>query len=360
VARIASVVSNGCNPDPRVVREARWLVGAGHEVTIHAFDRLENLEPESEIDGVRIIRHRVGMTRYGGTFSTMRGIQKFRKSVANSLENIDILHCHDADMLPLATKTNAKATLFDMHDLHHTWVRMANPKSILRKIVSIRMKNTMLSRAKSVDAVITSSRYFSDWLSEHEIPSIPIENRIENQEPLAIPKSPAIGYFGKIREPSSFQLLFDSLMIIEQKSRPKVIISGDGVATEKVNQLAKKYTELDIEIRSNFTHSQLSSMMGDISIMFAMYPPDRGNISEGAIPSKMFEAAAYGRPSIVNRDAPMGDICESESLGIGVDWGDTEGLAAAIIRLHGRSADLVHDELVEKEKFLEIVNALKI
>ena len=41
LARIAMVVSNPCDPDPRVEKEAVALVNAGHEVIIHAFDREE-------------------------------------------------------------------------------------------------------------------------------------------------------------------------------------------------------------------------------------------------------------------------------------------------------------------------------
>ncbi|MBO54427.1 MAG: hypothetical protein CL886_02085 [Dehalococcoidia bacterium] len=360
MARIVSVVSNGCDPDPRVLREARWLVDAGHDVTIHAFDRLENLESVSEENGVRIVRHRVGVTPYGGSYSTIRGIQKFRKSVSNKIGEVDILHCHDADMLPLMNQVNAKYTLFDMHDLHHTWVRMANPKSLFRKFVSARMKRGMLSRARLADAVVTSSRYFSEWLSEFGIHSISVENRVEKQSQLEIPKSPTIGYFGRIRESSSFQLLFESLKLIEFNSRPNVIIAGDGVSVGTVEELSKNYPDIDIQIRTGFNHSEFPSMMAEISIMFAMYSPDRGNIAEGAIPSKMFEAAAFGRPTIVNAATPMAEICEMESLGSGVKWGDVEGLANTISSLHGTTVELAHDESIEREKFLNVVNGFKI
>ena len=88
MARIASVVTNGCNPDPRVLREARWLVEMGHEVTIHAFDRLENLPQQESVEGIIIHRHRVGKTPYGATLSTVLGLRKFRKSVQKSLGQI--------------------------------------------------------------------------------------------------------------------------------------------------------------------------------------------------------------------------------------------------------------------------------
>ena len=55
MARIAAVVSNGCDPDPRVLREARWLAEDGHLVEIHAFDRLEELPEREILEGIEIL-----------------------------------------------------------------------------------------------------------------------------------------------------------------------------------------------------------------------------------------------------------------------------------------------------------------
>ena len=55
--------------------------------------------------------------------------------------------------------------------------------------------------------------------------------------------------------------------------------------------------------------------MKEISVMYAMYNENRANIKSGAIPTKMLDAAAFGIPSIVNQNTPMGDLCESEKLG---------------------------------------------
>ena len=48
MARICLVVTNGCAPDPRVERHARWLVQCGHDVTIFAWDREHTLDAKSE------------------------------------------------------------------------------------------------------------------------------------------------------------------------------------------------------------------------------------------------------------------------------------------------------------------------
>ena len=56
-----------------------------------------------------------------------------------------------------------------------------------------------------------------------------------------------------------------------------------------------------------------------MSVMYAVYPTVRGNILDGALPTKMFDAANFGRPSLVNSGCLMGDIAESEQIGIAID-----------------------------------------
>lgn len=357
MARIASVVSNGCNPDPRVLREARWLVEVGHKVTIHAFDRREELPQNEEIDGVKIIRHRVGNTPYGGTLSTAMGLMKFRKSVANALKNYDLLHCHDADTLPLA-KFSSSPIIFDMHDLHHTWIQMPNPKSILRRFVSKNMERAMLKRAKSVDAIITSSTGFVNWLESRGLSSVAVENRPTKKEVLSLPLHPTVGYFGRIRELSSFILLRDALLEIQKENRPRLLIAGDGTHASKVTALFASTPEIESEIRGPFMDSELPEMMSEISLMFALYSPDRGNILDGALPAKMFEAAAFGRPSIVNRDTPMGVICGEENLGASVQWGESKSLASTITQLLGETVELKICESRERKRFLNVIETL--
>ncbi len=359
MAQIASVVTNGCDPDPRVIREARWLVELGHEVTIHAFDRAQNLPTSEKVDGVLIERYRVGNIPYGATIRTWLGIRRFLKKVAPKIRDVDLIHLHDADTLNLATRNSSPKKLFDMHDLQHTWVRMSAPKSFLRKVISSRMKKGMLRRARTVDAIITSSQGFSDWLEQHGLQSTPVENRPKSMPHPDLPAKNSIGYFGKVRETQSFELLFQAVSLIPEVKRPRVVIGGDGTKIGSVKSIATKYPNIDIEFIGKFNHQQLPDMMSKIGIMFAMYSPERGNINEGAIPSKMFEAAAYGRPSIVNAGTPMGLLCEMENLGLSVQWNNVQGLADAIIQSEHIKTQLIIDQEREKTRFYEVINQLE-
>tara|TARA_B100001750_G_scaffold242126_1_gene254985 strand:+ start:9156 stop:10271 length:1116 start_codon:yes stop_codon:yes gene_type:complete len=370
MARVAAVVSNGCNPDPRVLREARWLADIGHEVTIHAFDRLENLPAETFIDGVKIVRHSVGYTEYGGTWSTVRGLAKFRKSVIEAIDDIDLIHCHDADTLDVGLKVanriakKGKTTipiLFDMHDLHHTWVLMPNPKSLFRRLFAGIYRRKMLRQASKVSAITTSSEGFQSWLAEYDLESVVVQNRPKKRDHLPVAKKFTVGYLGRVREVESFRLLLDAVRIIPDDERPALLIAGDGNAAVKVANMVRKAESegwLNAEVIGAFISEQLSEMMSEISVMFAMYPPHRGNIMEGAIPVKMFDAASFGRPSVVNSDCHMGDVCEDEGLGVTSLWGDAQELADSLIKAHGTSVSLNSDEQGEKDRFLALVSNL--
>ena len=72
---------------------------------------------------------------------------------------------------------------------------------------------------------------------------------------------------------------------------------------------------LEAEVSGAFTQDDLPDLINELDVMYAMYAPLRGNILQGALPVKMFDAAAQGVPSVVNDGCLMGDLAESEGLG---------------------------------------------
>ncbi len=369
MVRVVAVVSNGCNPDPRVLREAGWLVEAGHDVTIHAFDRLQELPEQEVVDGITIIRHRVGYTPYGGTLSTVRGLRKYRNTVIKDIResnrkndsSVDLIHCHDADTLSVGLAISGAKVLFDMHDLHHSWVLMPNPRSIVRKIVSSRYRKNMLKDSAKVDAVVTSSTGFQSWLSNHGIDSIVVENRPFMKKILAPASDFTVGYLGRVREIESFELLLQAVKLIPEENRPRLLIAGDGNAAVQVAEMVRVGQSegwLEAEVFGAFDSNQMAEMMQEVSVMYALYPPFRGNIMDGAIPVKMFDAASFGRPSVVNAGCHMAEICESEGLGLATEWADAQGLADSLVKVNGMTVQLSRGEEEEKNRFIGLVERL--
>ena len=130
-----------------------------------------------------------------------------------------------------------------------------------------------------------------------------------------------VGYLGRIRDLESFQFLLDAVLSMEPKQRPSLRIAGDGVAFDSVSKLlqtAKENLQLDVNITGHFDSSEFSEIIQDVDVMYALYSPVRGNILQGAIPVKMFDAAANGVPSVVNANCLMGEVAESEGIGLSV------------------------------------------
>jgi glycosyltransferase involved in cell wall biosynthesis len=378
MASVAMVVSNACDPDPRVLRSAKVLADMGHDVTVHCFDRIQGSAMSESISGVRIMRYHIGQFSYGAKLATVRGLRLFNKTViATLLANTpQCIYCHDADTLSVgvkvAKKTSAKV-VFDMHDLHHTWALMGRPKSMIRKAVSAMMERKMLRMARACDLVVTSSSGaeggpspgFREYLDSKEIASIVVENRpyVQNNVQKKAKKADSwtVGYLGRIRELESFELLMRAIEAMPAEVRPDLKLAGDGTAVEPVqNHMMLEASRLGVHLSlsGGFRSRDMQELISDVDVMYAMYPPNRGNIMQGALPVKMFDAASFGVPTIVNAHCLMGDVCIDEELGGVAPWNDVDALAEGLLALKDVQVILKDHGEAQRKRFSEAMEAL--
>ena len=344
------VVTNACAPDPRVMRHAVWMHEAGYDVTVHAFDRDQSSPMSENHQGVRIMRYHLGTTPYGGTWRTYQGIRRFQRQVIRTLLNEPpaLVYCHDADTLRVGMEIKTACGVpfvFDMHDLQHTWVRFASPQSTIRAMVANRMKNRMLRRSQAASVIITSSGKtdasanpgFVEWLAHHDRHASVVENR--PSPPFGPEKTKpgdpwTVGFIGRVRDKQAIASLVAAVRTLPPHNRPSLRIAGDGVAAAGVRSMLMSLVEageLEAHVSGSFTQQELPEMIAGIDVMFAMYAPQRGNIMQGALPVKMFDAAAQGVPSVVNDGCLMGDVAIEEGLGCTATWGDTDSIANALV-----------------------------
>ena len=376
MANVAMVVTNACDPDPRVINSARWLVEAGHSVTIHAYDRQHFSQQESEIDGVLISRYHLGKSPYGGLVKTALGLKKFTKKAISliSKSKPDVINCHDADTLEIGCsikKSLGIPLVLDMHDLQHTWVLMPNPKSLFRRIASRRMKKIFLNKLTNADLIITSSgsiengKYpgFKEWLQHFGFESIVFENRPMKVNLIPQPEkgSWTVSHIGRIRDINSIELLLEAIRIIPEAQRPKLLIAGDGTSWRKVEEIIESFSqehEIKYEIKGSYQKEDLEKLLKATNVMYALYDPARGNINDGALPVKMFDAASLGIPSIVNSNCLMAEICESEKLGVSVEWGNSQALSEALLNQRNTRVKLEKTATQFKQFYLSKFHSL--
>ena len=130
--KIAMLVSNRHDPDPRVQKEAEALTKAGYSVCIYAYDRLHEISAEKEIiNGVEINRIRTQLVPYGKILKTGKGLRQFRSIVKKKLlqSPVDIVHCHDQDTCSVGLwwkKQGRGKFVFDAHDLYLMLMYLTN------------------------------------------------------------------------------------------------------------------------------------------------------------------------------------------------------------------------------------------
>ena len=341
-ARICLVVTNGCAPDPRVERHARWLVECGHDVTIFAWDREHTLDAKSERDGYVIQRTRTSKTT--SSVSIVRQKKRFLQSLKGQY---DLIIYNDSDSI--GTKNlHARFSILDLHDIAHAWPIMQKT-SLLRRVLSSRMKRTLRKNVSRFDGFLTSSAGLSNYFNqEFKFQSTVVLN-VRDASPLPRQMTKTIGFFGRIRD---FEAMV-SLVECSQRTGFHPIVAGDGPC---VNQLLEQYPQLDY--RGPFDDTQLSGLMAEVDVMFAMYNPEKENIRQGALPVKMFDAAAFGRPTVTSAHVPMGDFCLENKLGAVASFDDQDSVSTAIKEAYEMDVVSIHSEEDERLKFVTLIQSI--
>ena len=344
MSKIALIVTNGCSPDPRVERHARWLAEAGHDVTIYAWDRAHEFDQKTIRNGYTIFRVRIESRAASFPITVVRQKQKFLNALKGQF---DLVLYNDSDSI--GTKNiHAARRMLDLHDIAHAWPVMQKT-NFLRKLLSARMKKQLRKSVSSFDGFFTSSAGLSTYFEQHFSIKSTVVLNLRNSNSLPRPKTKKIGFFGRIRDYDAMVLLIESC----KKIGFSPIFAGDGPC---VDRLTKNYPNIDY--RGPFDENELNELMAEIDIMYALYNPERENIRRGALPVKMFDAAAFGRPTVTTANTPMGEFCLKNKLGTVTTFGDVDAVSNAILDAYELDVVVNHTEEDEQKKFMTVIESI--
>ena len=99
-------------------------------------------------------------------------------------------------------------------------------------------------------------------------------------------------------------------------------------------------------------------VMQVMHVMYAMYNPEKENILKGALPVKMFDGAAFGRPTITTGGVPMGDFCLDEEMGVTAQFGNVQSVIEALNKAYEMEISECKGEDDERDIFLSKIEAL--
>lgn len=321
VKNIKMILTNGFDPDPRVYKEAKTLVQAGHKVEILCWDR-ENryLEKENEIvDGIRIKRF-YPKSKYGSGYKQIIAYKKFIKEVKDYLKDkeYDAIHCHDFDGLFIGYKIrrankNIKF-VYDQHDLFYQYfmVRDGFINQNIYKCI-IKMEKTIL---KNVDTHIVVTPNMAKLYDKSD--NIVIINNAPRKEMFKVIDKEkhdkiVIGFIGSVRHFNELKVLIDtSVKFVDYID---ILIAGRGVALERLKNYCVDNKFSNIIFTGAFKMTELENLYKKVDIMYLVYP----EAAVVSMPNKFFESIVTETPIIADTNTEFGKIANDKKFGFIVD-----------------------------------------
>ncbi|MDI2587665.1 glycosyltransferase [Psychrobacillus sp. NEAU-3TGS] len=313
---IKMILTNGFDPDPRVYKEAKALLGNGYDVEILCWDRDNRyIDKQSEqYDGIKITRF-FPKSAYGSGYKQLYSYWQFITQIKRYLKKhtYDVIHAHDIDgvIIGLFVKKTAKL-VWDMHEFYDGFNSSGIRKFFLEKIAKECFRKS--------DGII----YVSDSQKErYEV------KKVRNTPDVIVMNAPEGVLFNGFRRTSSDKLRisfigslreFDTLkklMDIGEKYKDITInLNGAGVAYKELKALQPLYRNTNIT--GKFHYKDIKKYYENTDIIFAVYDSKLINVKY-AFPVKGLEAIASGTPIITNKNTSFGDFVSINDIGFTVD-----------------------------------------
>ena len=332
---ILMILSNPFMVDPRVYKEAKSLVDAGHKVSVIVWDRKNDYEPESIVDGIKIIRiHNKGIMKilpndlFRNRFWWKRAYRKGLDLYKTNFK-FDVVHCHDLDTLQsgvwLKKKLGMKL-IYDAHEIFAYMIARDLPKFIVNYALSMEKK-----LVKYVDNVITAEVNYNYYFKSLDCDSITTllnckDLIIEEYQP---PENDVftIVYIGVLNRSRFFP---ENLEAIGNIKNVKFIIAGKKENMyHEIENMSKNYSNIKFLGPIPY-HQVIPYTIGANLVLCMIKSSDINNRIASA--NKQFEAMVCGRPIICTKGTRSGEITRNAECGLVVDY-TKEALSKAIIKL---------------------------
>lgn len=327
---VIMLLTNPCNPDLRVMKEAAYIIKRGHNVTILCWDRDKDTElPKvSWYAGAKIIRFRIPSV-YGTGYKQLGAFFRFAKACKAYIkkETVDVVHCHDLDgyVVYRSLCMNHIPYIWDMHENYIKGNGIV--QRIIRQIVIYGVKKSRKSICVSRDVIYKMPERIRNQMIL--LRNYPDASYLE-WRPKTESSYLRIGYHGMVRKQmKEFKALFEACKRMEAV---KIDINGGGTDLKELQDLAKAYDNVTIHGPYNgLTDS--NRLYENTDILFCGYDPTITNYQGDTEVVKYYEAIITGTPMIMTKGIGMGEKVEKMDIGAAVDTRNQEELKDVIQEL---------------------------
>lgn len=313
---IKMVLTNGFDPDPRVYKEAKTLVGQGHDVEILCWDR-ENryIDREYEVvDEIKVKRF-FPKSVYGSGNKQFKAYLLFIFQISKYLKGkkYEIIHAHDIDgaFAGCFVKKGSKM-IWDMHEFYDGF-----NYSFIRNTINNIMAKLVFRRSEAVVFVVRSQKdRYSKQIKKNtntelimncsELEVFKGFKRCENEKL-------RIAFIGSVREKNT---LIPMIEAAEKFNDVIFYIHGMGVAYEEIFRYAKGFK--NTIVTGGYDFKKLKELYENTDIIYSVYDSHLLNVKE-AFPVKGFEAIATETPIIASKNTYFGNFLKEYDIGFSVN-----------------------------------------
>jgi glycosyltransferase involved in cell wall biosynthesis len=321
------ILSKEFTVDPRVYKEAKSLIEAGHQVTVLMWDRKGGYEKESVIDEIKVIRlHNTSFMKilpndlFRNPFWWKAAYKKALELYKNDFQ-FDVVHCHDLDTLIIGVLLKKKLCVklvYDAHEIFGAMISNDVPKIIVK--ISFFIEKLCVS---FVDYIITVNEplenYFQKITKKPIVIVMNCTNLLINEY---IPPNTSIftiSYMGTLNMARMFPDIVDIIGNIEGV---KFIIAGKKENIyEEVKERCKKYK--NVEFLGTISLKEAMEYTIKSNAVLCLFDPN-DSIYKIGLPNKIFESMAAGRPVLVTKEMYYSKIIEEENCGVLVEYEEND------------------------------------
>ena len=373
--KITIVVSNSLKKDPRVIKQIKAAMAAGHEVQFVGY-RDENLDREFlDALGCRCDIVDFGDDYVGQLHSVYK---KIRRRLARKQRAIrylcdfrpDVIHANDFDMLGLSYRAAKKCKaglVYDSHEIFAENIGIAERKWMKRQI--IRSERRLV---RKVDRMICVSNAAAAYFEETYAirPTVITNCPMKNTLPLLEKASDAfeVVYQGLMVRGRGYEEFVDAARLLPDGIRLK--LRGYGSLEPKLRaDIEEKHLSGKVVFATPVEVAQLVQAASASHAGVVLTKPVNLNFKL-SVSNKVFEYAAAGLPVILSDVPEHRYLNEKYGFGVILEEVTPEKIAEAILGLYrdkeayGRLAEnakRMSDELnweTESEKLLEIYRSV--
>ena len=335
-------------PDPRVHREAKALIAAGHRVTILAWDRKQECAPSENLDGIEIVRISTP-AQYGSGTGLILPLIRFWRQMGHILRDMDwdVLHCHDMDTLVAGYRAGRKAkkpTVFDAHESYPDFVAPRVPRFVVCLLTQIERFLVRRVSAMIVVGEAMAEKYrtlganrvvvVGSWQNPEDM-LLTEERKNELRGGLGIDGLMVtyIGAFGANRA------LLELVEAVRETDGVTLVLAGTGnLRLEVEKRIAGCSWIKDLGV---IPYQQALEIKAASDVVYRVTKAEQTSNSQYSAPNNLFEALAAGVAVIGSSNGDLGRVLVEEACGVVLEEVSTKCVAHALETL--KNQDALHE-----------------